>query len=58
MTRNLQKINNFYKSIIHYIFIKTFIRQIIINLFATVCDCRYTILMYNSLWEVHSIYSG
>lgn len=58
MTRNLQKIIKFYKSIIHYILIKTYIRQIIINLFDPVCDFHYIILMYNSLWEVPPIYSG
>lgn len=58
MTRNLQKIIQFYKSIIHYILIKTYIRQIIINLFDTVCNFNYIILMYNNLWEVPPIYSG
>lgn len=58
MTKSPEKIIKFCKSIIHYIFIKTFIRQIIINLFDRVCIFHYTILMYNSIWEVHSVYSG
>lgn len=58
MTRNLQKNSQVLQIYNSYSFIKTFIRQIIINLFDTMCAFRYTILMYDSLWEVHSIYSG
>lgn len=55
MTTILQKRLSFHKSIIHYIFIKTLVRQIIINLLVTVGELHYAISVYNGLWELHPV---